>query len=213
MGCFFGYLNLLTASEKGLNKESWIKGSTGKEIHLGAFWSSKEKKWMKAPLEKDVPGGIAIYPILRDWDNDGDLDLIIGSRSGTIGLRINEGDKNKAVFSDKNIYLKVAGKPIILPQQVSIDFVDLNNDTLPDLVCAENSGKITWCKNEGTKTQPKFTTSQTIFDANSDKKSKKVPVHYLALAVRDQNGDNKPDILVGAKDRKHQSHYWILIQK
>jgi hypothetical protein len=221
MGCFFGYLKYLSGGEKGLEKKSWLKDSAGKNIHMGMFWSKEKKTWIKAPLEQDILAGTALYPILRDWDNDGDLDLIIGSRSGTIGLRINEGDKTNAVFSDKNIYLQANGKPIILLNQVSIDFVDLDNDKLPDLVCAEHSGIVKWYKNQGTKKQPKFTTPEIIFDLSLYKKEKKLkaeeskhlPVKYLALAVRDLNGDQKPDILIGAKGIDHKPGYWIIYQK
>ena len=38
----------------------------------------KPKKWVEIAQIKGVPdNNIGLYPDLKDWDNDGDLDLVI----------------------------------------------------------------------------------------------------------------------------------------
>ncbi|MEM7014973.1 MAG: VCBS repeat-containing protein [Verrucomicrobiota bacterium] len=132
---------------------------------------------------------------------------MIGTRRGGIALRINDGSEKEAKFSATPRYVEANGAPIDLEGHVSSDFVDINADGLPDLVCVEHGGTISWYPNEGTASEPKFSNSISI--ANDLETG---PVSYPRVSVADLNGDSKPDILVGGK-AKETVGFWVFYQK
>lgn len=163
---------------------------------------------METELVPGVPTNIGLHPDLADWDNDGDLDLIIGGRRGNIGLRINVGTPTEPKFSKKPQYVEADGKPIAFKRDVSTDLVDLDGDGLRDLVCGVSNGRIVWYRNSGTKEQPVFKTPQKVANDGDD-----APVEYMRISACDLNGDDKPDLLVGAKTKDRKHGLWIFLQK
>jgi len=177
--------------------------SKGNEIHFGQFWDHANRKWAKIEQAKGVTPGIGLYPKLIDWDQDGDLDLLVGNRRGSVGLRINEGDKQTPKFAATNQFIKVGEKYINYGFHASIDMADLNGDKLPDLVVASTKGVFVH-RNVGTPKAPKFEAGVSISTTFADR--------YPCVTIADLNGDSKPDILVGGKaQRKHG--YWLYKQK
>lgn len=209
MGSFQGFMHYLPATADGYAAETWLTDQSGKDIHIGQYWGETEKKWIKIAQVKGVPdNNIGLYPDLKDWDNDGDLDLIIGGRRGSIGLRINKGSAKDPQFSKTPQFLEAGGKPIILESQVSTDFVDLDGDGLRDLVCAQTGGEISWFRNIGNKSQPKFNKSTSIASEGDDR-----PSSYPRVNAADLNGDGKPDLLIGAKSPGGKPGFWVYYQK
>ncbi len=71
-------MHYLPATADGYAAETWLTDQLGKDIHIGQYWGETERKWMKITQVKGVPdNNIGLYPDLKDWDNDGDLDLVI----------------------------------------------------------------------------------------------------------------------------------------
>lgn len=209
VGCFNGFLHYLPATDSGFSNESWLKDEADQEIHTGQYWSADERKWIKTTLVTGVPDNIlGIYPDLKDWDNDGDLDLMIGGRRGAIGLRINEGSAKEPKFSATPLFVEASGKPIDLEGHVSTDLVDLDGDGLRDLICAQDGGEITWYRNSGNEKTPKFTEPVKIVSKGVEE-----PVGYLRINAADMNGDGKPDLLVGANDAERVHGIWVFYQK
>jgi hypothetical protein len=202
-------MHYLPATDDGYAQQTWLKDRTGQEIHTGQYWGKEERKWMKVDqVEGVVNTNIGLYPDLKDWDNDGDLDLIIGGRRGNIGLRINEGSVQDPQFSSKAQFVEADGKAISLEGQVSTDFVDLDGDGLRDLVCAETNGKISWFRNVGDKTNPVFEESRPIASEGDD-----CPYYYPRVNAADMNGDGKADLLIGSKSQAKQPGYWVYYQE
>ena len=164
---------------------------------------------MKVELVEGVPDNIlGIYPDLKDWDGDGDLDLLFGGRRGCIGLRINEGTPKDPQFSATPLFVEAGGKAIDLEGHVSTDFVDLDGDGLRDLVCAEHGGNLMWYKNIGDKKAPKFDKPTAVTSEGDDR-----PTSYPRVNAADMNGDDKPDLVVSGKSSSGTPAIWVYYQK
>ena len=122
VGCFQGYAHYLMATGGGnYEKEVWLKDAGGNDIHMGQYWGIEERKWMYVKQVEGVgDNNILVYPDLVDWDNDGDLDLVMGGRRGNVGLRLNEGSATEPKFSNTQKFLKADGEFISMTRQVSV---------------------------------------------------------------------------------------------
>jgi len=95
---------------------------------------------------------LSIYPTFGDLDGDGDADMIIGDSKGNIYRYENiagVGNPMNIIFHD-SIPMNV-GK-FSTPQ-----LIDLDRDSLLDLVIGEKNGNLNYYRNTGTKFNPIFT--------------------------------------------------------
>ncbi len=86
-------------------------------------------------------------PLLHDIDQDGDLDLIVGSKSGRIYLYLNQGSSEESDFIPENdlfanIWLDQNSKPSV---------ADLDGDGLLDLLVGNFSGKLVHIRNDSNR--------------------------------------------------------------
>jgi len=212
VGAFGGYLNLV----KGLGNGDYaqpvrLKDKTGKEIHGGQYWSDEKKKWMGGE-----DSTLMTQPRFVDWDDDGDLDVLLGGRNGQMSLYMNEGNAKQAAFSPKKTKIMVAGKPGFwmrpdLLQDPSPEYVDWDGDGLKDLVVLYIGAKrVIWCKNTGAKGKPSFAAPQQLLKF-------KTPKTCCRLSVQDFNGDGKLDLIIGGgyyiSGSKDVSGMWVFEQK
>ena len=108
-------------------------------------------------------------PFVCDWDADGDLDLLVGGGYGWPRIVINEGTTERPVYTEARLILS-DGKPIRLIRNNILGkpyhghnmgyiypaFADWDLDGLPDLILANETNRIFWYKNIGSRTEPKF---------------------------------------------------------
>jgi hypothetical protein len=112
--------------------------------------------------------GDQAWPYFCDWDADGDLDLLVGGGYGWPRIVINQGSRERPAWSEARPILS-EGKPIrVLRDEVLGGehwhnmgypypaFVDWDADGLPDLILPNETNRIFWYKNVGTRQEPRF---------------------------------------------------------
>lgn len=131
----------------------------------------------------------ATTPLLIDIDGDSDLDLFVGSSSGTVRFFRNTGTPVAATFSDE-------GNPFLIPAVTNypaLGAADVDEDGDMDLFLGSVAGDVQFLRNVGTRHQPAFELSgSTLGLANVGASS------HPAFA--DIDGDGDADALFGARD-------------
>jgi hypothetical protein len=130
-------------------------------------------------------------PFLVDFDNDGDLDLLVGDAAGQISLFANMTAVGNDRFDFDPAVTVVNGLPGAVP------FVaDWNNDGRKDLIVGQADGFITLLINSGLEEAPAFADGVDLYAGSS--------AIYVgsnaAPAVVDYNGDGAKDLVVGNAD-------------
>ncbi len=93
-------------------------------------------------------------PTFGDMDSDGDLDLLVGERFGTLFFVENLAGPGAAMSFGP---IQPTWLDIDVGQNSSPFVHDINKDGLPDLIVGERNGNINYLPNQGTATSPAFT--------------------------------------------------------
>ena len=165
-------------------------------------------------------------PAWMDWDDDGDLDLIVGNLVGDLIVRRNEGPAHKAgltadpkqpVFSrqssrtawQSDIFDFVDGGPGLLATEKYLTpaTADWDQDGLIDIVIGAQSGAVYWLRNTGEVGAPTFAAPERLLPplpGNGYPPSVLLEAGEsvgrgarASVDVADYNGDGKPDLIVG----------------
>ena len=150
-----------------------------------------------------------------DYDNDGDQDIIVG-----IGDWTDYGWDN--AYNEKGVWTNgplrgflyllenqngkyinkgkiVAGdKPLETYGAPGANMADFDNDGRLDIICGEFLDKLTWYKNIGTRSEPKFAEGRFLGDANNT--IIKMHLQMITPVAIDFDKDGDTDLLVGDED-------------
>ena len=151
-------------------------------------------------------------PFLCDWDGDGDLDLLVGHGYGWPRIVINDGTNERPALREPQFILS-EGKPIRLLRDEILGpphcwhnmgypfptYVDWDDDELPDLMLPNETNRIFWYKNIGTRKKPVFgKRRQVIVDGYPDSSAIRTAT---SLLVAKSKGNVYPT-------DKSQPFYW-----
>jgi hypothetical protein len=164
------------------------------------------KPVLRVPDQKQKYQSYGSWPVLVDWDNDGDQDLLVGGFDGTMFVRINEGSAKEPKLSAKNLSVQCEGKELKLASgHAAIAVADWDGDGKWDILSGSESGAVYWYRNVGEKGKPKFAAEQLLiakhdgdgYDEVRETNAAPIPGIRTQIAVTDYNSDGKLDLLVG----------------
>jgi len=207
-------------TEDGFGESTHVRDINGDLVKLTQFWDDDAEEWNPKTSDGIICSSVAAV----DWDDDGDIDLLLGGYSGEVlELRLNKGSKGGAVqFASSNQPVLVGGKPFSLMNGgknghefggiSSPRIADWNGDGLFDILIGTIYGEVLLLQNTGSKGSPEFSKTTTLvapfLGRAGSKKIKRVPSKdglpvgpgssYHIEAV-DYDGDGDLDLLVGAR--------------
>jgi hypothetical protein len=73
------------------------------------------KPLLRVPDQQQVYQSFGSWPALVDWDDDGDLDLLVGGFDGTIHVFLNVGTRRAPQFTGSNFRVQADGKDLKIP--------------------------------------------------------------------------------------------------
>ena len=162
---------------------------------------------LKVPNQKDKVESFGSWMALVDWDDDGDLDLLVGTFDGMMFLRRNEGTRTKPVYSDTNEWVMAGDKRLRVPggEHANPVIADWDGDGLWDIVTGSGDGGVYWYRNVGKKGQPRFAAPVTLVPKHEglgygellEPARPPRPGIRSQVAVVDHDGDRQLDLLVG----------------
>jgi hypothetical protein len=162
---------------------------------------------LKVPDQKDRVESFGSWMAMVDWDDDGDLDILVGTFEGMMFLRRNEGNRTKPVFAAENEWVMVGSKRLRVPvgEHANPVIADWDGDGRWDIISGSGDGGVYWYRNLGERGQPKFAPPvalvpkhvgigySELLDAGQEPR----PGTRSQIAVIDYDGDGKLDVLLG----------------
>ena len=224
MATFEGTAFFVEGTPDGYKPPTHILDGADSMVRISMYWDLEAEEYQN--VDRSIAGEDNIEQhhmtsiALVDWDEDGDLDLILGAYEGALYLCMNEGDAHSPRFATNNLRIKADGEHALITGGLATPRVcDWNGDGLFDILCGGSEGGVTWLQNVGKKGEPQFAASQTLVAKTTGRvEVEDDPNGYLAnrlvpekdglptcpgtgfhIEPVDYDGDGDLDLLVGAQ--------------
>lgn len=160
-----------------------------------------------APLKMDLE---MITPSAVDWDQDGDIDLVVGDEDGRVALVENTGRVvDQMPIFKRPRYFKQKADDVKFGALVTPFSVDWDDDGDEDLICGNTAGYIGFIENLDGGKQPKWAApvrleayGREIRIMAGENGSIQGPAEqkwgYTTLSVTDWDGDGLKDIIINS---------------
>ena len=161
------------------------------------FGSSSVVQVGQPGAKADIDVGARAAVSVVDWNNDGRIDMVLGSLDGGVLVYLNESDAGAPDFRTELVIQDGAGNLIVPGGRSSVAAADLDGDGRKDLLAGNTSGELYLYLNVGSDTEPEF-------DAPRHVLADGVPIDLDATRSRptvcDFDSDGNLDVLLGASD-------------
>jgi hypothetical protein len=149
---------------------------------------------LRFPDGSDIQIDYGTVVFASDWDDDGDLDVVVGTTLSHIYLVRNEGTREKWSFA-KPEKLTADGEEIsLLGGDAAPAVVDWDGDGDLDLLSGRDDGAVVWFRNVGTRGEPVLAAAETLIPASERGGGRS---SRSKICVVDWNEDGKLDIALG----------------
>lgn len=165
------------------------------------------KPILKVPDQKDTVESFGSWMTTADWDDDGDLDILVGTFDGMIFLRRNEGTRTRPEYATANEWVMVASKRVRVPsgEHANPVVADWDGDGRWDIVTGSADGGVYWYRNIGRAGRPEFDKPVALVARHEGlgygdllgAGHEPRPGIRAQIAVVDYDGDGKLDVLLG----------------
>ena len=161
MGTFEGTVFFVEGSTDGFKSPTQILDKNGEMVRISMYWDLEEEDYLfvdrSSEDEKYIEEHHLTSATAVDWDDDGDLDLLLGAYEGALYLCLNEGTKTEPVFAEKNLQVKSDGRHLTLDAGLATPITcDWNGDGLFDILCGGSKGGVYYYENKGKPGEPEF---------------------------------------------------------
>ncbi len=188
-----------------VDKLTWFENTGTREnpqFAAGRFLEN-EQGTIKMHLEM-------IVPVAVDWENDGDIDLVVGDEDGRVALMKNTGKtKNGMPHFESPEYFKQEADNLKFGALSTPFSVDWDNDGDEDILCGNTAGEIAFIENLNGENPPQWAKPKLL---KADEKTIRIMAGkngsiqgpceekwgYTTLSAADWDGDGILDIIVNS---------------